>query len=113
MTRDIRLYVTDIIDAVDAITEYTSGVAKEAFTQNRLLQDAVIRRIEIIGEAVSHLPGEVRADHPDIPWRRIAGMRNRLVHEYYGVIIDRVWNAIERDLPLLKAKMQDIQAALE
>ncbi|MCL4543687.1 MAG: DUF86 domain-containing protein [Chloroflexi bacterium] len=90
MKRDPRLYLDDILEAIAAIAEYTQGVSQEEFLRNRLLQDAVVRRIEIIGEAANQLPQEAKEKALDIPWTDMVGMRNRVIHGYFGVSLARV-----------------------
>ena len=113
MKRDPRLYLDDILEAITAIAEYTQGVSQEEFLRNRVLQDAVVRRIEIIGEAVNQLPQEAKEKALDIPWTDMVGMRHRLIHGYFGVSLARVWEVVERDLPALKPKLEDIQRLLD
>ena len=86
-----------------AIEEYASGVAFDAFSRNRLLQDGVIRELEIIGEAAKNVSAEFREANSDVPWRDIAGMRDKLIHEYFGVDMEAVWNTVVQDIPELKA----------
>jgi uncharacterized protein with HEPN domain len=106
LKRDVRLYLDDILESIQAIEEYTEGITYQQFNTNRLLQDGVVRRLEIIGEAARHLPKDLTDRYSDIPWRRIAGMRNRLTHEYFGILLERVWEVIERDLPILKVNIR-------
>ena len=113
MKRDPRLYLDDIIQAIAAIERYTQGLTKQDFDQNELVQDGVLRRLEVIGEAARHIPQELQTQAPEIPWRRIVGMRNRLTHEYFGILIDRVWNVVQQDLPPLRSKIQELREALD
>lgn len=90
MKRDIRQYLEDIIQSIANIEKYIKSVKKDSFYQDQLVQDGVIRRLEIIGEAVRQLPKEILRQYPDVPWQKIAGLRNRLSHEYFGIILDPV-----------------------
>jgi uncharacterized protein with HEPN domain len=112
MSRDVHLYVDDILTAIAAIETYTAGIGIQDFVATPVVRDAVIRQLEIIGEAVGHLPQPILDQYPDIPWRRIVGLRNRLIHGYFGVILERVWAVIEQDLPALRVTMQEIQERL-
>jgi uncharacterized protein with HEPN domain len=99
--KDDRVYLGHILDAIHDIEQYTVG-GRDAFINDRMQQDAVIRKFEIIGEAVKHLSEHTTNRRPDIPWKRIAGMRDRLTHDYFGVDLALVWTAVERDLPFLR-----------
>ena len=100
--KEIRVYLDDILDSIEKIEEYTRGVNFKKFDSNTELQDAVVRRLEIIGEAVKNLPAETKSKHPEIPWKQISGMRDVLIHEYAGVSLKRVWKVITDDLSPLK-----------
>ena len=104
--RDAGLYIRDIWDSILAIEEYTRGLTEEEFCSNRLVQDAVIRRIEIIGEAVKNVDEDFRVKHPDISWKGMARMRDKIAHEYFGVDFKRVWEVARKDLPELKLKFK-------
>ena len=108
MNRDINLFVDDILRNIKDIESFSRGLTKDKFQNNKLKQNAIIRSLEIIGEAVKNIPDSFRDKHPDIPWRKIAGFRDILSHAYFGVSIDRVWNIIEKDLPELKEKISRI-----
>ena len=96
--KDDRIYLQHIRDAITRILTYTAS-GRDAFLATPQAQDAVIRQLEIIGEAVKHLSAELRQQHPDIPWKRIAGMRDEMIHEYFGVDLNIVWNVVGQHLP--------------
>ena len=99
--RPHQLYLNDILESGRAIQSYVHGLEFENFSNNRLRHSAVVREFEIIGEAVGKLPDDIKARYPDVPWREIKDFRNMLIHEYFGVDLRIVWNAIHQDLPLL------------
>ena len=100
--------IQDITEAVNRIISYTSGIEYNDFLKEYKTQDAVIRNIEILGEAVKLLSDETKEKYPDIPWKEIAGTRDRLIHDYFGVNIDIVWEIIKNDIPKLKEKIKSI-----
>ena len=100
--KDERIYLGHIRDAISDIRAYAS-VGEEVFLADFMRQDAIIRKLEIIGEAVKQLSEATRAQRPEIPWKRIAGMRDRLSHAYFGVDLGLVWRVVERDLQPLEA----------
>jgi uncharacterized protein with HEPN domain len=99
-------YLQHMLDAISRIAEYTDNTNKQAFLANGMMQDAVIRNIEIIGEAANRLSPEFANHHHAIPWRDIAGMRHRLVHGYFKVNLNTVWNVAAKDLPELEAQIR-------
>lgn len=102
------VYLQDILESIQQIEEYLNGVKEDEFYKNFEKQDAVLRRLEIIGEAVKHLPNKIRNRYNEIPWRKIAGMRDIIIHEYFGVTLSMIWVVAQRDLPDLKSKIQEI-----
>jgi uncharacterized protein with HEPN domain len=113
MTRDIRVYIEDILDSITKIEQYTQTVNEQDFLTNTQLQDAVLRRLEIIGEAVKHIPQAFKDKYPDIPWKKIAGLRDVLIHEYFGVNIHRAWKVAKQDIFVLGDKLQEAKKDLE
>ena len=107
--KDESVYLKHILDAIKKIQSYTSGGSKEFF-QNTLVQDAVIRNLEIIGEAVRNLSVEFRGKNPEVPWRSITALRNVLIHEYFGVELEIVWRVVQRRLPRLKRYVEMLLA---
>jgi uncharacterized protein with HEPN domain len=101
-SRDWKLYAEDIYQALLKIERYTAGLNFEAFVVNELVFDAVIRNLEIIGEAARHIPHQVQERHPEIPWARMRAMRNVLAHEYFGVDVNIIWKTVQSSLPPLK-----------
>lgn len=99
--KDDRLYLIHIRECIRRIESYTSG-GRESFMASTIQQDAVIRNLEIIGEAVKKISGHTLASHPEIPWRRVAGLRDLLIHRYMGVDLEEVWSIVIQDIPPLK-----------
>ena len=107
-SHDIGVYLEDILESVGLIEEYARDAGKERFDASLQVQDAIIRRLEIIGEAVRKIPAEYKDAHDDIVWKQIAGMRNVLIHEYSTVNMERVWETIEKDFPEFKKRIAEL-----
>ena len=113
MKREIGDYIEDIIKAMINAMEFTNDMSYDEFVKDTKTVYAVIRAIEIIGEAVKNVTGEIRKKYPDIPWRGIAGMRDKIIRAYFGVKIERVWEVVKRDIPTLKPKFEKILEELK
>ena len=107
--RDIVVYLDDILESIERIRQYILGKTFKEFDADLATQDAVARRLEIIGEAVKHLPLSLRKKYPEIPWKQIAGMRDILIHEYAGVSVKTIWNTAKKNLHPLKKTVQEIK----
>lgn len=105
--KDDRVYLSHIDEAIGRILDYTAA-GRERFMQSSMVQDAVIRNFEVIGEATKSLSEAIRAQRPDIPWRRIAGLRDVLIHDYMGVDPAEVWRVVESHLPELRDAVQQL-----
>jgi len=105
MKKEPEVFIRHILESIGEIEGYTRGMASREFLKSTLVQDASIRRLEIIGEAVKKISAETRAAAKNIPWKQIAGLRDILIHEYFGVDIKLVWKVIQKDLPELKKNM--------
>ncbi len=103
MKRDYSDYLNDIINELSNIESFIEGMTYDDFVQDKKTIYAVVRGLEVIGEAVKKIPKEIRELYPDIPWKRIAGMRDKLIHEYFGVDIEVVWKTVREDIPYLRS----------
>lgn len=102
MKKDPRIFLEHILDSIELLEEYSKGVLKTEFLKSRPLQDAMIRRLEVIGEAVKNLPASFREKHPNIPWKQMAGMRDILIHEYFDVDLTLAWKVVKHEIPRVK-----------
>ncbi len=108
MSRDYKVYLEDILQAVSKIRQFTAGLTLSTFSQDVKTLDAVVRNLEIIGEAVKHLPEDVRTRSQDVDWRKIAGLRDILIHEYFGVNVEVIWDIVQQKLPQLEQTARDL-----
>jgi uncharacterized protein with HEPN domain len=108
LRRTYRLYLNDILEAIERIENYVEGRTFEEFSKNTLVIDAGVRNFEIIGEATKHIPAEVKTEHPLIKWKEMAGMRDKLAHEYFGVNIEILWKTARNRLPALKPLVKEL-----
>jgi len=105
--KDDRVYLIHVLECIQQIEEYTIN-GREEFMNSRLIQDAVIRNMEIIGEAIKRVSPGLRGQHPEIPWREMAGMRDVLIHDYMGVDLKIVWNVVSRNLAKIKDHLRGL-----
>lgn len=111
--RPIAVYLDDILESISLIRAYTKGKTFAMFDRTPELQDAVARRLEIIGEAVKRIPTDARKSHPDIPWKQIGGMRDVLIHEYAGVSAETVWKTVREDLGALEGAIKSMRRSVK
>lgn len=107
--REWRFYIDDMIDSAEKVIAYTHGFDQAGFVASRLNYDATVRNLELIGEAASHIPDNVRNAYPQIPWRQVVATRNRLIHGYLGIDNDTLWSIVEQDTPVLLTQLAVIK----
>lgn len=108
MKKDPKIFLTHIIESIKEIEKNTDNLSEDKFLSSTIIQDAVVRRLEIIGEATKNIPESFRDKHHDIPWKKLAGMRDVLIHEYFGVDLILVWKIINKDIPKLKKQIAEL-----
>ena len=113
MKKDPKIHVAFILECIGLVEEYSKGLTETEFLNSTQQQDAIIRRVELIGEAVKNISPEVKDRYPEIPWKRIAGMRDILVHDYLGLDLEITWKVAQVEIPELKTKMLEVRRDLE
>ncbi|MDL1969279.1 MAG: DUF86 domain-containing protein [Deltaproteobacteria bacterium] len=113
MKKDSEVFIEHILESIELIENYTANKTFSDFIESAQLQDSIIRRIEIIGEAVKNLPAEVKNNYPDVPWKKIAGMRDVLIHKYFGIDLELTWQVVQKDIPYLKKENLKIKQDLK
>jgi len=111
--RDVKLYVRDILEAIKAIEKFVEGMDFESFKEDDKTSSAVIRKFEIIGEATKNIPQSIKEKYPHIPWKEMAGFRDKLIHFYFGIKYDIVWDTIKLRLPELRNNIERVLKGLE
>lgn len=107
------VYIRHILDAILRIKEYLKGIAEDEFYQNHLVQDGVIRQLEIMGEATKQISQETRKKHSNIPWKDMAGMRDKLIHDYLGVDLEQVWDTARNDIQVLETEINKVRNSIQ
>jgi len=105
--KEDRLYITNTLECIERIESYIAE-GRDSFLQSRMVQDAVIRNFEVMGEATKRLSQELRSDNSDIPWRQMAGFRDMLIHDYSKIDVGEVWAVIDQDLPMIKPRLVEL-----
>jgi uncharacterized protein with HEPN domain len=106
MPRDYKVFLQDAVDAIDDVAEFVGNMPLDVFKADKKTLHAVVRNLEVIGEAVKAVPLEVRERHPQVPWQRIAGLRDILIHHYFRIDVDIVWDVVQNKLPELRNQIQ-------
>lgn len=113
MKRRLYLFICDILENIELIENTMKDLSKEEFESDKDKIDAIVRRIEIIGEAAKNIPDAFRAKYQEVPWKDIAGMRDVIIHNYFRVDLNAVWKTIKEDIPILKKQIEKIRKELE
>jgi uncharacterized protein with HEPN domain len=110
--KENKVYLDHILECINNILSYTEGMNEDTFNKNFMVQDAVVRNFQIIGEATKRIKPDFKTSHPDIPWKKMTGMRDKLIHDYFQVDLETVWNTITKDIPLLYIYLKEIHSKL-
>ncbi len=113
MKRLIKLFIQDIVEQINDIESFSKNISKESLSKNKLRRNALARCLEIIGEAVKNIPTNIREKYPEIEWRKIAGLRDIIIHAYFDVDVDIVWEIINKDIPIFKKQILKIKEDIE
>ncbi len=113
MTRDIEIFIEHILESINKIEEYSKSLSKEKLIKDSIIQDAIVRRIELVGEAAKNLPDDFKEKYFFIPWKEIIGTRDKIIHHYFGVNLDMIWEIITINIPDLKIKILKIKKELK
>ena len=108
MSRTYDIYPRDIVEVINRIESYVQDTTRLQFETDRMRFDAVVRNLEVIGESVKRVPDSIRENYPSVAWRKIAGLRDRLIHAYFDIDIDIIWDIVQSELPTLKNEIQRI-----
>lgn len=108
MPRDYKIFLQDVLEAIANVAEFVGAMTRNEFEADKKTVHAVVRDLEVIGEAIKSVPAEVRGRHPQVPWQRIAGLRDILIHHYFEIDIDIVWDIIQNKLPELKLQIETV-----
>jgi uncharacterized protein with HEPN domain len=106
--RPVNLLLSDILESIDHVMQYTKGMSYESFSADQKTIDAVVRNLEIIGEVANRLPNDFKEKHPQVEWHKVVGLRNRIIHDYFGIDLQIIWQIIHSDLPLLRQILSQI-----
>jgi len=106
--RDYLDYVQDILDSIQDIESFVEGMTLELFSKDKKTINAVVRSLEVIGEATKNIPNAVKEKYPDIPWKKMAGMRDKMIHEYFGIDFEMLWKTVKEDIPPLRVAVRKL-----
>ena len=107
------VFIKHILDSINAIEDFSKGMSRKELSSNRMKQSAIVREIEVIGEAVKNISDNLKENYSSVPWKEIVGTRDKMIHHYFGVDLDIIWNMVKKDLPKLKLSMEKIERELE